>query len=101
MAVKLNDLVFKKGTKELTTGAKIGAGVLAGGAALLFSKIKAKKQQQKDGQQEIVVAEKTTVTDVSRETEKKAKSNTMLYIGLGVGTVLIIAGVLFISKKKA
>lgn len=102
MAVKLNDLIFKKGTKELTTGAKIGAGVLAGGAAILMSKLKAKKQQQKEqAQTQVAITERTTLTDVPVEATQKPKSNTMLYVGLGVGAVLIIGAVLFISKKKA
>lgn len=107
MALKLNDLIFKTdsstGKKQLTTGAKVGAGVLAGGAAFLLSKIKAKQQQKKNdsAQTQVALSETTTITDVPVAPTEKPKSNTMLYVGLGVGAVLIIGAVLLVTKKKA
>lgn len=105
MPLNLNELIFKKGSdgkNQLTTGAKIGGAVLAGGAAILMAKLKANKEKKKASSTEVAITEKTSLIDVPRETTpEKPKSNTMLYVGLGVGAVLIVGAVLLMTKKKA
>lgn len=101
--LKLNDLIFKDGSKELTTGAKIGAGVLAGGGAILLAKLKSKKQKDKGASSQTDMNLVNASTDMPKPPEEgdKPKSKTMLYVGLGVGAVLIIGAVFFMTKKKA
>lgn len=101
--IKLNDLIFKKDSKELTAGAKIGATALAAGAALLLSRSKASKEKRESAQaqQEIPAQPQTTPPPTNQQEEQKPKSSkNMLYIGLGVGALLIVGAVFFISKKK-
>lgn len=99
MGLNLNDLIFKKDSKELTTGAKIGAAALAAGATLLLTRkprsgggaapIEAPIQQPPD-----------LNTEVSDGGGKPKKSNTGLYIGIGVGAVVLIGTVVYFATKK-
>lgn len=100
---KLKDLIVKKGKdgkNELTTGAKIGGAVAVGGLALLLSKIKGKKSKPTAPTPTGITVGEMDVPRETGSTPNKPKSNTMLYVGLGVGAVLIVGAVLFITKKK-
>lgn len=97
MAVNLNDLIFNKDGK-LTTGAKIGGAVAAaGGIALLLAANKKKNQNA------AITTPTATVTAYNIpdpiDAQQPAKSNTGLYIGLGIGAIVVGVGIYFLAKK--
>lgn len=100
MGLNLNDLIFKKDTRELTTGAKIGAAALAAGATLLLT-----GKRKPSGGATPVDAPIQQPPDLSTEVtdgagSPKKKSNTGLYIGIGVGAVVLIGTVIYFATKK-
>jgi hypothetical protein len=106
MGLKLENLIYKQGTKDFTTGAKVGAAAIAAGTALLLTR---KKKNQSGGGVDLAgllpqQQQGTAQTETSPESESSSggkKSNTALYIGLGVGAVVVIGTVIyFVSKKK-
>lgn len=97
MALNLNDLIFKKDSSgQLTTGAKIaGAALTAGAAYLLLNK---KKDQGNAVTQKSDQQQQPTNPIVAPEPVKK--SNTGLYVGIGIGAVVVIGLIIFAAKSK-
>jgi hypothetical protein len=113
MALRLDDLIYKKGADgKLTTGAKIGAGVLS--AAAVYALLSNKKNKQGAGieggfgQGEGLgtgIGVGTTTdegTDNLVGSKKEAKGGkTLLYVGIGVAALAVVGVVIyFVNKKK-
>lgn len=91
------------GKSKLTTGAKVGAGVVAGGLGLLVASKLGKKNQAKPNEVE-VTKEQAEVKTTSQEqksnesTSVVSKNNTMLYVGIGVGALVLIGVIIYATK---
>jgi multisubunit Na+/H+ antiporter MnhB subunit len=90
----LKDILLKDG--KLTKGAKIGAGVLATGVALGL--LTRKKKKQDPIKTELEEEPKPNTPPEKRSDEKK--SNTGLYIGIGVA-VVVVSGIIFYLVKSS
>lgn len=96
MALNLNDLIFKKDNSgQLTTGAKIASAALTAGAAYLL--LNKKKDQGNAATQKSDQQQQPTPI-VAPEPVKK--SNTGLYVGIGIGAVVVIGLIIFAAKSK-
>jgi hypothetical protein len=92
-----NNFLFKDG--KLTKGAKVGAGVLAGGLGLLAAtQIGKKKNKEQKVVETQKVVEQTTISDAPIEKETKP-NKTLLYVGIGVGAIAIIGLIIYASKN--
>lgn len=92
----LKDIFVKDG--KLTTGAKVGAGVLALGLTIgALSKNKKPKgtEATEDLNESLVV----TPRDGGNEDDGK-KPNMGLYIGIGVGVLVVAGAIIYLTKKK-
>lgn len=101
----LKDLFVKKDTKgKLTTGAKVGIGAAALSIGLIASGVF--KKNKNPTITDIVkgtgnVANDTTPQPLPPQyaTPPPQKSNTMMYVGIGVGALVLIGVIVYASKK--
>ena len=92
---KVGQTFMKDG--KLTTTGKATAGALVAGAAVLGASKLLKKKSPDSKQPEPNPL--PPVQQVQPPAAPAKKSNTMLYVGIGAGVLLLVGVVIFVSKK--